>query len=101
MIRPSAVSSIKKYGLLSRSSLLTVFDVPAMERDLIETRRRPTNVAITHPVHGEALIADNGPLSEAALLHCLDDGLQPSDWMRRLNPRVSSRRRAEHSRSPG
>lgn len=86
--RPSAVSSIKNHGLLSTSNLLTLFDVPATERKSIETRRRSTNIAITHPVYGEALITDNGPLSEAALLQCLDDGLQPSDWMRLLNRRV-------------
>jgi hypothetical protein len=86
--RPGAVSSIKRHGLLSTSSLLTLFAVPATERQSIETQRRPTNIAIAHPVYGEALITDNGPLSEAALLQCLDDGLRPSDWMRRLNQRV-------------
>jgi hypothetical protein len=85
---PDAVSSIRKHGLLSTSRLLTVFDVQTAERESIEAQRRPTNVTIGHPMYGEVTIADNGPLSEAALLQCLDDGLQPADWMRLLNQRV-------------
>jgi hypothetical protein len=86
--RPTAVPSIRNHGLLSTSSLLRFFDVPAAERQSIETVRRPTSITIAHPEYGEASITDNGPLSEAALLHCLDDGLQPADWMRLLNQRV-------------
>jgi hypothetical protein len=86
--QPRAVPSIRNHGLLSTSSLLTLFDVPAAARQSIETLRRPGGITIAHPTHGEASITDNGPLSEAALLHCLDDGLQPADWMRLLNQRV-------------
>ncbi|MCA8091040.1 hypothetical protein LGM65_09050 [Burkholderia anthina] len=86
--RPSAVSSIKEHGLLSTSSLLALFGISGMDRESIETRRRPTNITIHHPSFGEALITDNGPLTEAALAQCLDDGLTPSDWMRLLNQRV-------------
>jgi hypothetical protein len=39
-------------------------------------------------MYGEVTITDNGPLSESALLQCLDDGLQPADWLRLLNQRV-------------
>ena len=86
--RPSAVSTIKDHGLLSTSSLLTLFGVSGVDREAIETQRRPSTVTIRHPVFGEALITDNGPLSEVALAQCLDDGLTPSDWIRMLNQRV-------------
>lgn len=86
--RPWAVASIKKHGLLSASKLLKLFGIPSEQRKSIEGRRRATNIDITHPIHGFATLTDNGPLSEAALAQCLDDGLSPADWMRLLNQRV-------------
>ena len=86
--RPQMVPSIKAHGLLSASGLLALFEVPLEERQLIDAQRRSSNVEITHPVHGKAMLTDNGPLSEGALLKCLDDGLRPADWMRMLNRRI-------------
>jgi hypothetical protein len=86
--RPNVVPSIRKHGLLTTRALLDLFEVASSEREMIETRRRPLSVSIRHPSHGEAIITDNAPLSEAALLKCLDDGLTPADWMRLLNSRV-------------
>ncbi|RFU48962.1 DUF7002 family protein [Paraburkholderia sp. DHOC27] len=86
--RPQALPGIEKQGLLSTSRLLTLFEVPDARREEIETTRRPQNVILTHPKHGEATLTDNIPLSEAALEKCLEDGLQPADWLRMLNRRV-------------
>lgn len=86
--RPEAMPGIRKHGLLPASSLLALFEIPSKQRELVESRRRATSVAIRHPVHGEATLTDNQPLSNAALSSCLDDGLTPADWLRLLNQRV-------------
>lgn len=85
---PGALPGILRHGLLPTSGLLTLFEVPEAERRAIERRRRPESVRLTHPEHGEAVITDNLPLSEAALEACLDDGLTPADWLLLLNSRV-------------
>jgi hypothetical protein len=79
---------IAKHGLLSTSCLLSLFEVSASDRVGTERQRRPESVALTHPVHGEAIVTDNIPLGEKALMSCLDDGLAPTDWYAILNCRV-------------
>lgn len=85
---PGAWESIKKRGLLSTSSLLDLFEIKGEERKQIEAKRRPSTVQLKHPIHGSVIINDNVPLSEKALLTCLDDNLTPQDWLRILNERV-------------
>jgi hypothetical protein len=85
---PGAWASIARYGLLSTAVLLDLFEVDDARRAELTTRRRPKEVPISHPVRGEAVINDNLPLSERALETCLDDGLQPADWLQALNKRV-------------
>lgn len=85
---PQAVPGIERHGLLSTSRLLALYELPQAQRDVLEGTRRPQRVTLTHPLHGEAIITDNIPLSEAALAACLDDGLKPKDWLRVLNRRV-------------
>src|SRR5829696_3593962 len=85
---PGNWEGIQKHGLLSTSSLLSVFEVPAAQRAVIDRQRRPESVRLTHPVHGEVIINDNSSLSEKALISCLDDGLAPTDWYAMLNKRV-------------
>lgn len=82
---PGAYESIARHGLLPASQLLRLF---GHKPGPIETRRRASDVVLTHPVHGRAVINDNLPLSEAALAACLDDGLAPADWLAMLNARV-------------
>ncbi|HVG48796.1 MAG TPA: hypothetical protein VM899_11755 [Rubellimicrobium sp.] len=76
--------SIRERGLLSTSALLDLFGVGVAERHAIEAERRPLSVALAPG----AVIRDNGPLNEANLARCLDDGLRPEDWYRLLNGRV-------------
>lgn len=85
---PGALPGIVRHGLLPTSTLLSLFEVAPADRPAIERRRRPIGVPLTHPVHGEAVINDNVPLSETALVACLDDGLAPADWLAILNRRV-------------
>lgn len=85
---PGALPGILRHGLLPTSALLSLFEVTGARRHAIERRRRPASVRLSHPEHGEAVITDNLPLSEAALEACLDDGLAPSDWLAILNSRV-------------
>ncbi|MBY0282006.1 MAG: hypothetical protein K2W94_07625, partial [Alphaproteobacteria bacterium] len=85
---PGAWESIKKRGLLSTTHLLDLFEIKGQQRQEIEERRRPTTIQLEHPIHGSVIINDNIPLSEKALLNCLDDHLIPSEWLRILNERV-------------
>lgn len=85
---PSAWEGIERYGLLSTSALLDLFGVVGAQRGAIESQRRVQRMVITHPIHGQATITDNLPLSEKALANCLDDGLSATDWLKMLNQRV-------------
>jgi len=85
---PGAWSSIKQKGLLSTNRLLEVFEIDNLRRKMIQTKRRPSQITLEHPRHGCAIINDNLPLSEKALIHCLDHNLTPADWLSILNSRV-------------
>lgn len=81
-------TQIFQQGLLSASRLLDRFEVTGERRTMIETQRRITAHTIHHSAHGKAVINDNLPLSDQALVSCLLDGLQPTDWYKMLNARV-------------
>ena len=85
---PTALPVIRRHGLLSTDRLLTLFGVSDAERAAIARQRRPESRMLTHPVHGEAIITDNRPLSETKLAACLDDRLTPGDWLEILSQRV-------------
>jgi hypothetical protein len=80
--------SIAQRGLLTTRRLLDQFERDPEQRAYLATRRRPHPVTLTHPVHGQVVLNDQGPLSEKALRGCLDDGLTPADWIAMLNDRV-------------
>ncbi len=80
--------SIRTHGLLSTSALLSAHGVVGEARAALEARRRPTGVALDGAGLPSATLRDQGPMSDAALCRCLDDGLSPEDWYRRLNARV-------------
>lgn len=85
---PGAWPSITARGLLSTCALLDLFGIDGARRTDLTTRRRPVEVPIAYAQYGDAVLNDNLPLSERALAGCLDDGLRPEDWLRRLNERV-------------
>jgi hypothetical protein len=80
--------SVRARGLLSTSALLDLFEIRGEERRKIESERRPHSVTISHPQHGTAVIRDQKPMSESALLKCLKNGVSPSEWCQTLNNRV-------------
>jgi hypothetical protein len=67
-----------------RSGVLDARTVP-VKGDRVH---RPESVTITHPAYGSAVIRDQKPMRDSALLKCLDKGLTPADWYRTLNRRV-------------
>lgn len=80
--------TVERYGLLSTSALLDLFEVNGSERSRLESAHRPTSERIRHPKYGEATVRDQIPMSDAGLARCLEDGLTPQDWYRLLNSKV-------------
>jgi len=85
---PGAWLNIKKHGLWSTSHILDQFGIKGIQRTLIETKRRTSEIALEHPLYGYIVINDNLPLNEQILKNCLNDGLAPEDWLCMLNTRV-------------
>lgn len=85
---PGAWESIRKHGLLSTSRILDLFEVENSYRYVLESKRREKEVPLYHSQHGSLILNDHQPLSESALLKCLDDGLLPENWLNILNARV-------------
>jgi len=79
--------SIRKNGLLSTTALLDLFQITDVQRERIESERRPESVSITHPKYGTAVIRDQKPMSESALSKCLD-GMTSTQWYKLLNRRT-------------
>lgn len=80
--------SIERHGLLSTSALLDLYRVRGGERARIEAARRPEGVALRRPGLPGAVVRDQKPLTDAALLRCLTGGMDPAAWYRLLNGKV-------------
>lgn len=87
MAHEDAWSGIQRHGLLSTSALLDLFELDGDDRYRIESCHRPESVAVRHPIHGQAVIRDQKPLSESALTKCLRD-MKPRAWYETLNRKV-------------
>lgn len=85
---PDAWPTLEQYGLLSTLALLELFEIDPDTRLTLTQQCRAEAVPITHPKYGRVVINDNKPMSEKALLKCLDDGLAPKDWLQLLNRRI-------------
>jgi len=79
--------SICKHGLMSTTALLDFLEVPATQREPLESFRRPNSVVISHPKHGRFTIRDNKPITESKLQCCLK-GMSPREWFETLNRKV-------------
>jgi len=79
---------IERYGLLSTSALLDLFEVGGAQREEIEAHHRPECVTISHERIGTAVIRDQKPMDDAGLGRALTDELVPRDWYRILNEKV-------------
>jgi hypothetical protein len=87
MAEADSWDSIRGKGLLSTSALLDLFEVNGKERFAIESCHRPKCVRIQHPEHGHAVIRDQIPMREKALLKCLQR-ISPRKWYEFLNGKV-------------
>jgi uncharacterized protein DUF7002 len=67
--------------------LLDRFEIGRGERHLIESRRRPDAVTLSHPKHGLAVLRDNRPIRPLFLERCLED-VSAADWFALLNGQV-------------
>lgn len=85
---PGAWNNIKQHGLLSTSHILDLYEIQGAHRTEIVGKRRPQAIALEHPQYGRVVINDNVPMSEQALLKCLDDNLTPADWLGLLSEYV-------------
>jgi hypothetical protein len=85
MAHVGAWPSIERFGLLSTTALLDLFEIGGERREQLESSKRSRSEEINHPTHGRALLRDQIPLNERKLAKALQDGLTPRDWYRLLN----------------
>jgi len=84
MAQDGAWDSIRQHGLLSTTALLDLFEVNGDLRHQIESCHRPKSITITHAQLGSAVIRDQKPMHESALLKCLRN-MTPCQWYELLN----------------
>lgn len=87
MASHGAWPSIQRHGLLSTLALLDMFAEAEPRRTDLLSKQRLKSEAITHEVHGTAILRDQKPLSERNLARCLI-GCSPARWYLTLNQRV-------------
>jgi uncharacterized protein DUF7002 len=87
MAEPGSWESIRKYGLHSTSSLLSLFEITGDERRNIEVCKRKESREIAHAVYGRAVIRDQKPIIESKLETALH-GCTLAEWYSLLNSRV-------------
>ena len=80
--------SIREHGLLSALALLDLYGVEGAAREEILSVRRPSSVRLERDGMPGAVIRDQKPMTDAALLKCLQGGLVPRDWYRFLNSKT-------------
>ena len=87
MAESGSWSNIKKYGLLSTTALLDLYDIQGETRNKIESCIRPQSVIINNEQYGRAVIRDQKPLSEKKLIDLLD-GMTPKQFYKLLNQKT-------------
>ena len=80
--------SIRAHGLLSTSALLDWHGIGGADRARIEGERRPASIMLSSTGKPIAVVRDQVPMTNRALIKCLEDDLSPSDWYRLLNSKV-------------
>lgn len=80
--------SICANGLLSTAALLDRYGVTGEQRTQILSRHRPESVTISRDGLPDAVIRDQKPMWEKALLKCLVGQVTPSQWYETLNDKV-------------
>jgi hypothetical protein len=87
MAEPGSWESIRRHGLLSTSSLLSLFEITGDERRKIEACKRKESREIAHSIYGRAVIRDQKPIIESKLEVALH-GCTLAEWYGLLNRRV-------------
>ena len=87
MAHKDSWEQIRRYGLLSTSSLLNLWEVNGQERRVIENEIRRDEVELKHPRRGKIVIRDQKPLYERKLRAALID-CTVQEWCQLLNRRV-------------
>jgi hypothetical protein len=87
MAHEDAWEQIQRYGLLSTSTLLGLWEVKGNERSVIEREIRRNPVELRHPRRGKVVIRDQRPLYERKLRKALID-CTVQEWCQLLNRRV-------------
>lgn len=80
--------AIKRYGLLSTSALMDLYEIDGAGRAQIELAHRPKSISIAADGLPGAVIRDQIPMSDSGLRRALPSRLQPSDWYALLNSKV-------------
>ncbi|SLK04704.1 DUF7002 family protein [Novosphingobium mathurense] len=80
--------AIERYGLLSTSALMDLYEIDGAQRAQIELAHRPKSVSIAADGLPGAVIRDQIPMSDSGLKRALPSRLQPSDWYALLNSKV-------------
>ena len=88
MAERGAWDGIKRFGLLSTSSLLDLYGVAGKKRFAIESQRRSEIIEITAPGLNSARIRDQLPMDDNGLRRCLPDTTSPQQWYEFLNRKV-------------
>jgi len=73
MAHEDAWEQIRRYGLLSTSTLLGLWEVKGKQRSAIEQQVRRNEVELRHPRRGKVVIRDQKPLYERKLREALID----------------------------
>jgi len=87
MAEAESWSTIKKYGLLSTTAILDLFEINGKTRSIIESQCRPESIELSHIKHGSVVIRDQKPLREATLAKLLD-GMTTSEFYKLLNAKT-------------
>jgi hypothetical protein len=85
MAHDGAWPAIRQDGLMSAKALITAYAVPPTQRRALSLCRRAKSVRLAHAGRPGAVLRDQKPMSDTALLKCLQDGLTPRDWYELLN----------------
>lgn len=88
MAEAGSWEGVKRYGLLSTSALLSLYDYQGQPRKIIESQHRPESIGIASDGLPEAVIRDQKPMSDSGLKRCLGDNLEPRDWYNILNSKT-------------
>lgn len=88
MAHDGAWPAIRDHGLMSAQALVEAYGLDAADRDRLLGTRRPANQALTAPGLPGAVVRDQKPMTDNALIKCLQGGMTPGDWYRLLNGRT-------------